>query len=164
MARPKLNADQRIQVIEWLAAGYAGDLIRHWSKERGWPEISDQALNYYRKRLSKPIEAARKARFAAALNTGLALRAERVARLAAHADRLEIIKWEADENGRLWNEKAWRETLDDIARETGGRRAGVSVSLESELESFLDRVREQFDPDTYARIVALAAGSATDSA
>ena len=158
MAAPKLSDPQRAQLVEWLAADYGTPLIRKWFEEREWPEITGASVAHYRKRYARQIAEARTARYAAAIATGLATKAERITRLKEHADRLEAIKWEADEKGRLWNEKAWRETLDDIAREMGHRRQGVDLTLESELESFLDRLRDELDPDTYARILALAAG------
>lgn len=61
--------------------------------------------------------------------TGLALKEERIARLKEHADKLEAIKWQANrKTGRLHNEKAWRETLDEIAREMGDRKTGIEHS------------------------------------
>lgn len=125
---PKLNADQRDQLLEWLAADYAWALIEQWFAEREWPAITRQTASYYRTRYCQAVEARAKARRDSALATGLALKEERVARLKAHADKLEAIKWEPDERGRLWNEKAWRETLDDIAKETGGRVMRQEVS------------------------------------
>lgn len=132
MAQRKLTNTQRLQLLEWLAADYGGSLIAQWFQERGWPEISPPALTYYRKRYAPKLEQLREERYAAALTTGLAVKAERVQRLKEHADALEAIKWEEAENGRLWNEKAWRETLDDIAKELGHRRqyaSGLSVNL-----------------------------------
>jgi hypothetical protein len=114
--------------LGWLAADYTTELIRNWFAEKGWPELSDTTLSYYRKQCRATIDKLRKDRRESALNTGLALREERVARLKQHADELDAIKWEADERGRLWNEKVWRETLDDIAKETGGRKQTVEVS------------------------------------
>lgn len=184
MAAPKFTNEQRAVVLEWIAADYSIDLIQHWIAERreteykaigdddqetivrnpdNWPEVSRQTIYHYRKRYAEQIATLRAERHTAALDSGLALKAERIARLAEHADRLEAIKWIPDKNGRLWNEKAWRETLDDIAREMGHRRQGIDITLERELEAFLDRLRDNLDADTYARILALAAGSAADS-
>lgn len=156
MAAPKLTEDQRTQLLEWLAAGYSEGLIRQWFQEHEWPEIAQPAMSYYRKRFKAQIEALRTERHAAALNTGLALKAERVERLKAHADRLEAIKWTPDKNGRLWNEAAWRETLDDIAKEMGHRRTGIDIAAQ-EIEVFLDAIRDAF-PEEYPRLLALAAG------
>lgn len=120
---PKLNPEQRDALLTWLAAEYSEPLIRKWFAERAWPALDPSALSYYRKKWAAEIAAARAARRDSALSQGLALREERVRRLVEHADELEAIKWDADEKtGRLWNEKAWRETLDDIAREMGHRR------------------------------------------
>jgi len=128
MAAPKLTEEQREALLTWLAAEYDTRLIRKWFAAREWPELSRAAFTYYRKRHGVDIEALRVERRNYALNSGVALLAERVARLAAHADELEAIKWIPDEHGRLWNEKAWRETLDDIAKEMGHRRQGLDVN------------------------------------
>jgi len=132
---PKLTPEQRNALLGWLAAEYAGPLIRKWFVERAWPDLSDAAFTYYRDRHADEIAAARQERRASAINTGLALKEERVRRLAEHADELEAIKWVADEKtGRLWNEKAWRETLDDIAKEMGHRKQSVELSWREKLK------------------------------
>lgn len=131
-----------------------------WFAAREWPEIGAPALSYYRKRFKGDIDVLRESRRMTALTTGLALKAERVERLKDHADRLEAIKWVPGKDGRLWNESAWREVLDDIAKEMGHRRAGVDLALEGELEALFDVLRDNLDPETYARVVALARGAA----
>lgn len=162
MAAPKITKEQRAQLLEWVAADYSPTLIIEWFATRKWPEIGPSAISYYRKRYQAKIAQLRDERLAAALTSGLALKAERVERLKEHADKLDAIKWNAGENGRFWNEKAWRETLDDIAKEMGHRRQGVDLAvLEKELEAFLDRLQDNLTPEEYARIVALAAGGAT---
>lgn len=162
MAAPKLTKEQRLQLLEWVIADYSFDVIAQWFVKREWPELTPAAHTYYRNRNRAKIEALRAERHAQALTTGLALKEERIQRLKEHADTLEAIKWQADKNGRLWNEKAWREVLDDIAREMGHRRQGIDLTLEKELEAFLDRLRDNLDEATYARILALAAGTAAD--
>jgi hypothetical protein len=164
VAAPKLTTEQRTALLEWLAAEYTAPLIRKWFKEREWPELSDPAFSYYRERWASEIDAARSARRSAALTTGLALKEERVKRLAEHADELEAIKWEPDEKtGRLWNEKAWRETLDDIAKEMGHRRTGVDIATQ-ELEAFLDRAKNKLPAEQYAALLALAVEAGSGSA
>ena len=122
MAKPKLTNEQRVTLLGWLAADYDWRLIAQWFEEREWPIVSKQTVYYYREQARPEIEALRASRHSAALTTGLALKEERVARLAQHADELEAIKWVADpKTGKLHNEKAWREVLDDIAKEVGGR-------------------------------------------
>lgn len=128
MAAPKLTDEQKEALLMWLAADYDTRLIRKWFAAREWPELDRSMFTYYRKRYGVDIETLRAERRNLALNSGVALQAERVARLAAHADELEAIKWVPDEHGRLWNEKAWRETLDDIAKEMGHRRQGVEIN------------------------------------
>ena len=162
MAAPILVSEQQDALLIYLAAEYSGGLIRKWFAEREWPELSDATLSYYRKKWAAKIEAARSERRAVATTTGLALKEERVKRLAEHADELEAIKWVADEKtGRLWNEKAWRETLDDIAKEMGHRRTGVDIDLvEKELDATLDRLKDNLSPEVYAQVVAaIARGS-----
>jgi hypothetical protein len=122
MARPKLLKEQRLQLKEWIAADYDTELIELWFIERNWPIITRQDISYYRKRYAEQINILREQRLSLALTTGLALKEERVARLKAEADALEAIKWEANKDGRLWNEKSWRETLEQIADETEDRK------------------------------------------
>jgi hypothetical protein len=126
MAAPKLTEEQRESLLTWVAAEYSSTLIIQWFADREWPELTKQAVGHYRKRYAEEIEQRRTDRRAAALLTGLALKAERVQRLKDHADALEARKWDADKNGRLWNEAAWRETLDEIAKEVGDRRQTVT--------------------------------------
>lgn len=115
--------------MTWLAADYDTRLIKKFfERQEGWPEISYELVYYYRDKHRVKIEELRVARRESAINTGLALREERVARLKEHADALEAIKWETDEKGRMWNEKAWRETLEAIATEVGHRKQTVEHS------------------------------------
>lgn len=160
MAAQKLTTEQRAQLLEWVAADYSSDLIAGWFLTREWPELTRPAITYYRRQFKEQIVALREARHTAALDSGLALKAERVERLKEHADKLEAIKWVPGDKGRLWNEKSWRETLDDIAKEMGHRRTGLDISTQ-EIEKFLDTLKSNLSEDEYARIVALAAGAET---
>ena len=157
MAAPKLNAEQKNQLLVWLAAEYSEPLIRRWFMANDWPILDPSAITYYRNRWADEIAAARAQRREAALNQGLALKAERVRRLAEHADELDALKWVPDENGRYSNEKAWRETLDDIAKEMGERRPDI----EGKLVEFLDQLQHVLSPKDYARALAyFASGQA----
>ena len=128
MASPtKLTSEQRATLLTWLAADYDSRLIRQWFKERKWPELSDRMITYYRHSRDGGIARLRQERRNNALTMGLALKEERIARLAAHADALDAIKWEPDDRGRLWNEKAWRECLADIASEMGHRTRTIEI-------------------------------------
>jgi hypothetical protein len=122
MAAPVLDDEQRLAILTWLAAGYSAPLIVKWFKKNKWPEITASAVRYYRAEYREDIGRARKERHEEAITSGLALKEERVARLCEHADKLEVIKWVPDKNGKLNNEKCWRETLDDIAVEMGHRK------------------------------------------
>jgi hypothetical protein len=114
--------------LEWIAADYDWRVIRNWFEERGWPSITRALVTYYRTSRGESIQRIRTERYSKALDAGLAQRAERVERLKKHADELEALKWEPDKNGRLWNEKAWRETLRDIAEEIGERKQKHEIS------------------------------------
>lgn len=154
--KPKLSPEQRAALLTWLAAEYSEPLIRKWFIEREWEPLAPSTLSYHRAQMAEEIAAARAARRGSALNTGLALREERVRRLVEHADELEAIKWEPDDKGRLWNEKAWRETLDDIAREMGQRRPDI----EGKAVEILDQLRDVLSPEDYARALARLARGA----
>lgn len=156
--KPKITQEQRNALLNWLAAEYSEPLIRKWFEEREWDPLSPSALTYYRRMWADEIETARTARRSQALTTGLALKEERIRRLAEHADELEAIKWKTDKRGRLWNEKAWRETLDDIAKELGHRRQGVDLAVvEQELERSLDKLKHNLSPEEYAHVLAALA-------
>jgi hypothetical protein len=129
MAKPKLTNEQKETLLMWLAADYDSRLIALWFQEREWPELSRATLSYYRTIYRIDIEKLRAERRTSALNTGLAIKEERVKRLSDHADALEAIKWIPDiKTGKLHNEKAWRETIDDIAKEVGGRKQNIDLS------------------------------------
>lgn len=174
MAKKKLTNEQRDQILQWLAAGYAtrviqGKIEAQNAAEPGspgaglapWPEITQQTMSYYRVTYGPTIEQLAADRHERALAQGLAAKAERIARLAALADELESILWQPDKNGRLWNIKAWRETLADIAAEMGHRRQGIDVTIERELDQLLTVLQENLDESTYARILAAIAGRQT---
>jgi hypothetical protein len=129
MAKPKLTNEQKETLLMWLAADYDSRLIALWFQEREWPELSRATLTYYRNTYGIEIEKVRAERKESALNTGLAVKEERVKRLVDHADALEAIKWIPDpKTGKLHNEKAWRETLADVAAEVGGRRQNMDIT------------------------------------
>lgn len=123
MAAAKLSKDQRLILLRLIAADYSNAVIfDRLGKITDFPALSGSAIDYYRAKYSDDLLLLRKERSDKAIASGLALKAERIARLCEHADVLELRKWEVSLNGRCWNEKAWRETLDDIAREMGERR------------------------------------------
>lgn len=161
---PKLTPEQKEALLHWLAAEYSAPLIRKWQRDREWAELTDGTISYYRDKWSEEIAAARQERRQSAISSGLALKEERVGRLTRHADELEAIKWLPDpKTGRLWNEKAWRETLDDIAKEMGHRRTGLDVDIiDKERAALLEQLRNNLSPEVYAQIAAaLLAGTGT---
>ncbi|MDP9351668.1 MAG: hypothetical protein M3P51_09040 [Chloroflexota bacterium] len=127
MAAQKLSTTDRECLLELLASEYDTATVRHLMRQTehdedgnpAGPDITRQAIHTYRKRYSLRISELRAERRDAAIERGVANKAERVARLVQHADALERKKWEPDTKGRLWNEKAWRETLRQIAEEKG---------------------------------------------
>lgn len=125
----KLTSEQRATLLEWIAADYDWRLIRNWFEDRGWPKITRQLISYYSITRAEGLNRLRAERYSKALDSGLAQRAERIQRLKEHADELEDLKWVPDKNGRLWNEKAWRETLRDIAEEMGERKPNVNIEI-----------------------------------
>ena len=153
--KPKITEEQRSALLIWLAAEYSEALICKWFEERGWAPLAKSTISYHRTKYAAVIDGARADRRAKALNSGLALKEERVKRLVEHADELEAIKWVPDDKGRMWNEKAGRETLDDIAKEMGHRRTGVDIASQ-ELGTFLDRLRDNLPAEQYAAILKLA--------
>lgn len=164
--KPKLSDEQRAALLTWLAAEYSEPLIQKWFEKEKWEPLAKSTISYHRKRYAVEVEAARQERRTGAINSGLALKEERIKRLTEHADELEAIKWVADEKtGRLWNEKAWRETLDDIAKEMGHRRTGMDIDLvEKELDATLDRLKDNLSPEVYAQVLAaIASGAGTST-
>lgn len=145
----RLTTEQRAALISWVAAEYSETLIRKWFEQREWEPISESTLAYYRTKLAPEIEAARKERRESALNRGLALKEERIRRLAEHADELEAIKWARDKSGRMPNEKAWRETLNDLAAEMGHRRPGAEEASAQIAAMLLDELQKKLDPEVY---------------
>lgn len=152
MARPKLSREQRNQVLTWIAADYPSPVIFKWMKEMKWPTVTRRTLRYYRKRFDPQIQELRKQRLSLALTTGLALKEERVTRLKGEADLLEVIKWEADKKtGRLWNEKAWRETIQQIADEMEPKHNEMehtgTITHRIEFKEAIEKVYGKYHPD-----------------
>jgi hypothetical protein len=119
---PRLSAEQRDKLLVLLASGLTEKPIADFFGLLGWEPLAGSSLSHYRKKWKAKIEAASAARIDEALTTGLALKANRIAALKEHAAQLEQIKFAKDKNGRLWNERAWRQTLEDIALEMGDRK------------------------------------------
>ncbi len=145
MAAPVLNVEQRQKLIEWLVAGFPYSLICGLFRTHGWEPLEESSLNHYRQRHREAIQAAVDARMASAWDAGLAQREARVKALCAHAAHLEEIKWTPDEKGKLHNEKAWRETLNDIAKEMGHRTVNANLNLSGSLE-ILSRIDADLEP------------------
>src|SRR5262249_37219967 len=122
MAAPSLTEDQRDLLLSLLASGEREGAIQQYWKLCFGKRLASSTIAHWRKKAKPLIEARRRERIHKALDTGLALKAERIAALKDHAEQLASLKWLPAKTGRLFNEKAWRETLEDIAIEMGDRK------------------------------------------
>lgn len=132
-----IAADYPNAVIYARLAQLNADCEKLSEGDEAYPLVGPSDLSYYRSHYKTDIERVRKERLDKALSSGLALKAERVRRLQEHADELELIKWKPDANGRLWNERAWRQTVEDIAIEMGERRPNKDESQSDEVIKIL---------------------------
>jgi hypothetical protein len=139
---PRMSPAERDLLLKLLVAGVREGAINTVFRSLGYVPPVGSALAYYQERWRDLIEQARASRTERALTEGLALRAERVAKLKEHAAILDEMRFVPDKNGRLWNERAWRQTLDDIAEEMGERRP-----KESEQSGEVVKVVIGIDPD-----------------
>lgn len=154
MAAPRLTVEQRVKLLELLAAGYSEPAIAALFELYGWKPPTAPLLHYYRRRHRERIRRVADEREVRAITSGLALRAERVAKLCEHADELEAIMWVPDPlTGRYHNAQAWRETLRDIAHEMGDRARNLDYVAERVTTEILDRIRPQVSPSAYRELV-----------
>lgn len=119
---PRLNDDERALLLQLLAAGFRESVIHNFFAAADKKPLSSSTISYYRQQWAKQLAEAKAKRIDEALTSGLALKAERIAALKEHAELLGQIRFVSDKNGRLWNERAWRQTLEDIAIEMGERK------------------------------------------
>jgi len=119
---PRVSPSMRDLLLKLLVAGEREGAINALFRSLGYLMPASSALAYYRERWRDMIDEARASRTERALTEGLALKAERVAKLREHAEVLDALRWVPDKNGRLWNERAYRQTLANIAEEMGERR------------------------------------------
>lgn len=122
MASPNLSEEQRELLISLLASGQRESAILDYWRMAFGKKLASSTLSHWRKKVKRLVTARRKERIERALDSGLALKAERIAALKEHADQLAALKWIPSKTGRLFNEKAWRETLEEIAIEMGDRK------------------------------------------
>lgn len=113
----------------------------------GWEAINDAALSYYREKWASKIEAAWRDREAAALTRGLALKAERVARLVEYAEWIEGEELDRrqleDKVGKPSWGMEWRACLADIAAEMGERRGEMGGNEEASVKVYVGVDYEQ---------------------
>jgi hypothetical protein len=137
-----MSPAERDLLLKLLVAGVREGAIIAVFRSLGYAPPASSALAYYRERWRDMIDEARASRTERALTEGLALRSERVAKLKEHAEVLDALRFIPDKNGRLWNERAYRQTLADIAEEMGERRP-----KESEQSGEVVKVVIGIDPD-----------------
>lgn len=144
-----MTAEQREALITWIAADYSEPAIRKKWADEGWEQVSGTLVDYYRKQLKADIDAARKARHESSITRGLALKEERVARLAAVAEEVELVVFERDGRGRFKHLRDWRELMNDIATEMGHRRPGAEEASAGISEMILNDLQKKLDPEVY---------------
>lgn len=149
----RLKKSQKEKVLEWISEGLQTDEINHRAATLKKPfNVSRQQVDYYRKTRSVDILAIKQVDENNALTTGLAKAEERVKRLQILAELMwkdltggflwlddvkgvgsgttaEIVDFEKFNNGEL---AEFRATLEDIAKETGGRVAKSDITSDGE--------------------------------
>jgi hypothetical protein len=169
MAAPVLTDEQKQKLIEWLAAGYSGPLIQQCFLARGWKPIAQPSIHYYRDQHRETIDTRSRERLEAAFDAGLAQKEARIKALVQHAETLQELKWTPDEKGKLHNEKAWRETLADIAQEMGHRRQGVDLfttfgkMTDAELDEYIAAAQRALLEDSAGDPALAAAGGPAEA-
>jgi len=155
MKRKRLLQSQKELLIQWIAEGLLTDEINKRAAKCAEPfHVSRQQVDYYRKRCDADIkELQAQARFQA-LNTGLALKEERVQVLRDLSEKLMEDLNLANKQNKLWvpgrygeqfnraEVDALRGLLDDIAKELGHRSIKTDVSVEDDGEYRITFVSE----------------------
>ncbi len=133
----RLTDEQMDLLLMLLAAGTRERALQDfWGMVYG-RKLASSTLSYHRQKCREEIAARKLQRTEAALASGLALKAERVAALKEHAELLGAIRFAPSKTGRLFNEKAWRETLEDIAIEMGERKPKDAVTGEQTIKVYV---------------------------
>jgi hypothetical protein len=128
ISQRRLTNEEKGLLLKLLVAGQREGLIVQAFAALGLVPPASATIAYYREKYREEIREAQAKRIEQAMTEGLALKAERIAKLKEHAELLEAMRFLADRNGRLWNERAWRQTLGDIAEEMGERRPKEEAS------------------------------------
>ena len=124
-----ITPEEKVFLLECLAAGYTRDAILDMASTRGHTHIGLTTINNYAKNYRVQIKEKTNERFKEAIEIGLAKKEERVARLVRHAEKLEALETDAqDEKGTLIISKEYRETLGDIASEVGDRQKNIDIT------------------------------------
>ena len=56
MAANVLSEEQRLKLVEWLAAGYPEPLIQQFFAARGWKSISQPGISWHREQHREHID------------------------------------------------------------------------------------------------------------
>jgi hypothetical protein len=146
----RLRKAQLDILLTWIAAGKATDEINELASAfRPRFKVTKQQVDYYRKSRGLALEEIKETTESVAMQTGLALRDERIALLKKMAEKVigDLLPEKDDEN-RRWldmqktvaNEpfeyqtfnrgqfEELRNILDDIAKEVGERRPDIQVN------------------------------------
>lgn len=151
----RLTKAQKELVLKWIAEGIESDEINARAAQETPPfHVAKSTVSHYRKTRAIPLAQVQAAGELSAINEGYntaASRVEKLARLAA------VLEQDLLENGKLWVTRKrgigpasqyevvedeefngaevaqYRGTLDDIARETGGRIQKVQQEVEVDL-------------------------------
>ena len=145
----RLKKSQKEKVLEWISEGLQTDEINvRAAALKHQFRVSRQQVDYYRKSRQIDIDAIKLVDENNALTTGLSIAAERVKRLQTLAELMykdlvngfmwlddvkgvgsgnnsEIVDFEKFNSSEL---SEFRATLDDIAKETGGRVTKTDVT------------------------------------
>ena len=143
MAKPKLEQNQKLALLEWMAEGLKTAEVNERAAKFDPPfEVSPQLMYQYRTDYEEDLTNLRTRNEMAALHTGLSLKAKRIEKLVQLAEALEDdiftkrLVWIQQVKGigsglqfeKITFEefnaaeiKEYRGVLDDIAKETGGR-------------------------------------------
>lgn len=137
-----ITMEEKGFIVECLAAGYTFNAILSMAGSRGYNNISKTNIQTYSKNYRVQIKEKTERRFQEAIAAGLAKKEERVARLVRHAEKLEALNTDAqDEKGTLIISKEYRETLGDIASEVGDRQKNIDITTKGKPIIMEDVVR-----------------------
>lgn len=154
----KLDKTQKRKIKELVAAGYESDQINELAAQYDPPfSVSRQQVEHYRRNSGPKLKAILEAKKDSPLKQGLAIKENRVSLLQKLADAMHV---DLIENQKLWvvdkiitvnNEPVevesfnhqemnqLRGVLDDLAKETGGRKVIEEMKHTGQVEILVRR-------------------------